>query len=178
MTEEKKEGRSTGMKCSLNIEPSLALGSTPEEEWPERLETAAAEVLAEFSGGRAPAPAPASIEESCGEIAATVGLAGSAWGALSVCCSPAVARRLACRMLGLPAASQEQISLALGEIACRVARRIRARYIRPAEECLLSPPSIVTANEVEEEWWGKRDSHLGAVGFEGCPVWVRLSLEL
>ena len=162
------------MKCSLNIEPSLALGGTTEEEWPERLETAAAEVLAEFSGG----PAPANNEESCGEVGATVGLAGSAWGTLSVSCSPAVARRLACRMLGLPRPSEEQISFALGEIACRVARRIRARYIRPAEECLLSPPSIVTANEGEDEWWGNRESHLGAVGFEGFPVWVRFSLEL
>lgn len=164
------------MKCSLNLEPSLDLGGMMEEEWPERVEMAAAEVLAELAGE--PADGEPGIEELCGEMSATVGMAGSAWGALSVCCSRGVARRIARRMFGVSRPSDGQTSLALGEIACRVARRIRARYIRPAEECLLSPPTIAAGGDNEEEGWrNERENRLGAVGFDGLPVWVRFSVE-
>lgn len=163
------------MKCLLNLEPSLDVGGMMEEEWPERVETAAAEVLAELAVE--PQDGELGVEGTCGEMSATVGLVGSAWGTLSVCCSAGVARRIARRMLGVSRPSEEQISLALGEIACRIARRIRARYIRPAEECLLSPPAIVAGGDREEEWRNGRENHLGAVGFDGLPVWVRLSVE-
>ena len=147
-----------------------------EEEWPERLETAAAEVLAELAGR--PEDGEPDVEEARGEISATVGMSGSAWGALSVCCSAGLARRIACRLLGVSRPREEQISLALGEIACRIARRIRARYIQPAEECLLSPPAIAADGNGIEEWRDGRENFLGAVGFDGLPVWVRFSVEL
>jgi CheY-specific phosphatase CheX len=164
------------MKCALSLEPSIDVGGTMEEEWPERLETAAAEVLAELAGP--PTEGEPGIEEVRGEMSATVGMSGSAWGALSVCCSAVLARMIACRMLGVSWPSEEQISLALGEIACRIARRIRARYIQPAEECLLSPPAIAATEDGEEGWRDGRENYLGAVGFGGLPVWVRFSVEL
>lgn len=146
-----------------------------EEEWPERLEAAAAEVLEEMAGE--PADGEPGFEESRGEMSVTVGMSGAAWGALSVHCSAGVARRIACRMFGVSQPNEEQISVALGEIACRIARRIRARYIQPTEECLLSPPAIATDGDGQEEWRDGRENFLGAVGFEGMPVWVRFSVE-
>lgn len=163
------------MKSTLSLEPSIDLRGTMEEEWPERLEAAATEILAELTGPTA--DDESGIEEARGEMSATVGMSGSAWGALSVSCSAGLARRIACRMLGVSGPSERQISLALGEIACRIARRIRARYIQPAEECLLSPPAIATSGDGQEEWRDGREHFLGAVGFDGLPVWVRISLE-
>ena len=161
---------------ALRIEPSLAQTGLPADEWPARLENAASEVLSSFAAPQTPVSA-SEQDDSCAEAAAMVAMAGSLWAELSVNCSPLAARRIACRMLGLPRPSGEQVALAVGEVASRIALRIRTLYVRPADGCLISPPVALTSQNSGEGLGDEGHSYLAAVGFEDLPVWIRLSLH-
>ena len=169
-------GGAQNARWALRIEPCLAQAGLPGDEWPARLEHAASEVFATFAASR-PSDTDADLEFGCAEVAAAVGMAGALWAELSVNCSPQAARRIASRMLGLPRPSREQIAIAIGEITSRIARQIRALYVRPSGECLISPPVSLTSPNPPDDWTAEGRSYLAAVGFEGLPVWIRLSLQ-
>ncbi len=169
-------GGAQNARWALRIEPSLAQAGLPADEWPARLENAASEVLSAFAAPRAP-DIVCEQDDPCAEVAAMVGMAGSLWAELSVNCSPLAARRIACRMFGLPRPSCEQVTLAVGEVTSRIARRIRSLYVYPADGCLISPPVSLTSTTSGEGSADEGRGYLTAVGFEDLPVWIRLSLH-
>ncbi len=169
-------GGAQNARWALRIEPSLAQAGLPGDEWPARLERAAREVFAAFAAPRPP-DIDSEQDDSYAEVAAAVGMAGALWAELSVNCSPQAARRIASGMLGLPRPSREQIAVAIGEITSRIARQIRALYVRPADQCIISPPVSLASPNAADDWTAEGHSYLAAVGFESLPVWIRLSLQ-
>jgi CheY-specific phosphatase CheX len=169
-------GGAQNARWSLRIEPSLSQTGLPGDEWPARLENAAREVLSAIASPRTPGIVR-NQDDSCAEVVATVGMAGALWAELTVNCSPLAARRIACRMFGLPCPSGEQVALAVGEVATRIARRIRTLYVHPADGCLISPPASLASPHSREGSADEGRGFLTAVGFEDLPVWIRLSLH-
>lgn len=139
--------------------------------WPERVEKAAKSAFAGLVGGQI--AAASTLAGRCGDLTAVIGLTGAICAQLSLCCSSAAARHIAIRMFGLPAPSEEQIRVGLGELAHRIARKIYNQAADPSCERLLTPPVIV--GEVDAECSSTQEGYLVVFEFQGFPVWIRLS---
>lgn len=112
------------------------------------------------------------------DFTALIGLAGSLRGVLSISCSDAAARTMACKMLGMPADDVSDDSLdALGEIANMIAGNFKAKLTGIGDRCMLSVPTIIVGTDYTTRSLAHGDRIEVTSKFEGKPVSVTLELH-
>jgi chemotaxis protein CheX len=146
------------------------------ENWLPILELAIQEVFEIMLGCQVQPVAP-SEHKANEEFTAMVGLAGALCGILTVCCDAKTARRIATRMSGDAAGSEEQAADALGEICNMITGNFKNKLAGTDEQCMLSVPSVISGGEYTFRSLADGDSIETALLFEGSPVFVRLQLH-
>lgn len=148
-----------------------------EENWQPILELALQEVFEIMLGCRLE---PSAGAEHCtdGEITAMVGLAGSACGVLTVCCSDRTATAVAKSMLGAETVrTQDDVCDALGELCNMIAGNFKNKLSGVDGTCLLSVPTVITGGEYSFHSLADGGALETIMLFEGKPVIVRLDLH-
>ncbi|MGA2966242.1 MAG: chemotaxis protein CheX [Terriglobales bacterium] len=114
--------------------------------WIPMLEMATREVFELMVGSELALPGNA--EGANLDVTAMVGLAGQLCGVLSVRCEGMAAALIASKMLGVELhQTSPEMSDALGEIANMVAGNFKSKISGLAENCLLSPPTVITGHD-------------------------------
>jgi chemotaxis protein CheX len=148
-----------------------------EENWQPILELALQEVFEIMLGCRLE-PASGSEHRTSGEITAMVGLAGSACGVLTVCCSVRTATAVAERMLGAETVrSEDHVWDALGELCNMIAGNFKNKLSGMDGTCMLSVPTVITGGEYSFHSLADGGSLETIMLFDGSPVIVRLDLH-
>lgn len=160
----------------MKTDTSMAVRAQ-EENWLSILELAVQEVFDIMLGCRLE-PASGSDHRTGGEITAMVGLAGSACGVLTFCCSTRTATALAERMLGADTIrSEDHVWDALGELCNMIAGNFKNKLSRMDGACLLSVPTVITGGEYTFHSLADGGSLESIMLFDGSPVIVRLDLH-
>lgn len=160
----------------MSTDISLA-GRSHEENWLPILELAVEEVFEIMLGCRVkPMPqAPQCSTEACTAI---VGLAGALCGMLTFSCDPKTARAVAQGMLGAEiAASEEQVSDALGEICNMIAGNFKNKLTGTDGSCMLSLPTVIMGGEYSLHSMADGESLKTVMLFGDAPVSVTLQLH-
>jgi chemotaxis protein CheX len=130
------------MKTDISL-----LGRSHEENWLPILELAVEEVFEIMLGCRVK-PGTKTDAHVGGWCTAMVGLAGSLCGILTFSCDAKTARELARHMLGPEiAASDNEVSDALGEICNMVAGNFKNKLSHTDGDCMLSVPTVIKGDE-------------------------------
>jgi chemotaxis protein CheX len=147
------------------------------ENWLPILELALQEVFEIMLGCRLE-PAAGSEQRTGGEITAMVGLAGSACGVLTVCCSARAAAAVATHMLGAETVrSEDHVWDALGELCNMIAGNFKSKLSGVDGTCMLSVPTVITGGEYSFHALADGGSLETTMLFEGMPIIVRLDLH-
>ncbi len=157
----------------MNGDASVAVRSS-EENWLSLLELAAEEVFEIMLGCRAQ---PVAKQQTSREFTATVGLAGSLCGVLSVSCDAGTARQIAHHMLGEIADSEEQVADALGGICNMIAGNFKHKLGRLDGRCFLSVPTVIMGGEYRLLSLADGGLLETCLLLESYPVAVRLELH-
>lgn len=111
-------------------------------------------------------------------LTAMVGLAGSLCAVLSVCCSDALAKTMASRMLGVAADEADgNVWDALGEIANMVAGNFKNKLTGPQGRCMLSVPTVVMGSDYQMHSLSDGAAIQMAFWFETESFWVTLEFH-
>ena len=123
-------------------------------------------------------PADAAEHQATPELTAMVGLAGSACGILTVCCSNRTAASIADHMLGPEnARSEDHIWDALGELCNMIAGNFKNKLSGVDGSCMLSVPTVITGGEYSFHSLADGGCLECTMLFEGAPIVIRLELH-
>lgn len=112
------------------------------------------------------------------EVAGMVGLAGELCGVLTVRCSQASARKVACHMLGVSEdEAAAQATDAVGEICNMVAGSFKAKISGLEDKCMLSVPTVISGDRYELHSLASGERIELALLFQGMPVWFSLEIQ-
>jgi chemotaxis protein CheX len=91
---------------------------------------------------------PTGPEQTILDVTAMVGLAGQLCGVLTVRCSAKAAALMTSKMLGVALDKVgPEVADALGEICNMVAGNFKNKIAGLAENCMLSPPTVITGSD-------------------------------
>jgi chemotaxis protein CheX len=113
------------------------------------------------------------------EWTSMVGFAGDMQGVLMFSCDETSAVRIACKMLDLPQAPNEQAADALGEVCNMIAGNFKHKINSLNGRCALSPPTVVTGTDYRVhrlESKALQSLHV-TFTFEGAPIYVSLEVR-
>jgi chemotaxis protein CheX len=158
---------------NLVLSPPARLEIRSQANWRSLLESAALEVLEAIAGIRL-APSAGSLAEPNGDCTALVGMGGALYGMTIVSCSRQVAARLALLMLGVFKPSSSIVCDGLGEICNMVAESFRSKVFGLAENCNLSPPTVITGKNYLLHTLDSTECFHVELELEGAPLWVSL----
>ena len=148
-----------------------------EENWLPILELAVEEVFEIMLGCRVK-PMRNAEQRATEGCTAVVGLAGALCGMLTFSCSPKTARAVAQGMLGAEvAASEEQVSDALGEICNMIAGNFKNKLTGTDGCCMLSLPTVIKGAEYSLHSMADGENLKTVMLFGDAPVAVTLQLH-
>jgi chemotaxis protein CheX len=154
----------------------LLAGTGSHETWTPLLEMATREVFELMLGcqlainSTAEAPTP--------EVTAMVGLAGMLCGVLSVSCDNKAAALMTSKMLGVELDKVgAEVSDALGEVCNMVAGNFKNKIAGLAENCLLSPPTVITGSDYNLHSLAESPGLEISLLFERMPMVISLQIH-
>lgn len=146
--------------------------------WKGILECAAIEVFALMAGTEL-TQLEEQPDQPHGEQTAMVGLAGALCGMVTIRCKPETAKKLATRMLGEDAKSdQSMVGDALGELCNMVAGNFKSKITSLADRCMLSVPTVIWGEDYVMQMVQPNSGFQLALECEGLPVWFSLAIHV
>jgi chemotaxis protein CheX len=143
------------------------------EQWIPLLETAAKEVFELMLASQL--TTPDNVQNTDMNTTSMVGLAGQLCGVLSVRCGDKAAALMASKMLGIDLdKAGPEVSDAIGEVCNMVAGNFKNKITGLAEECLLSPPTVIRGGDYTLYSLADTPAIEVRLLFEGMPLVVSL----